>query len=45
MQSSSAVSLMVLAFVGAKVMRMTDAIGVIFGSNIGTTFENMAATA
>ncbi|AOY58424.1 Na/Pi cotransporter family protein [Desulfococcus multivorans] len=37
LQSSSAVSLMVLAFVGAGVMRMENAIGVIMGSNIGTT--------
>ena len=37
LQSSSAVSLMVLAFVGAGVIHMTDAIGVILGSNIGTT--------
>ena len=38
LQSSSAVSLMVLAFVGAGVMTMQNAIGVILGSNIGTTF-------
>jgi phosphate:Na+ symporter len=38
LQSSSAVSLMVLAFVGAGVMSMENAIGVIMGSNIGTTF-------
>ena len=38
LQSSSAVSLMVLAFVGAGVMTMQNAIGVIMGSNIGTTF-------
>ena len=37
LQSSSAVSLMVLAFVGAGVMTMPNAIGVIMGSNIGTT--------
>ena len=37
LQSSSAVSLMVLAFVGAGVMSMENAIGVIMGSNIGTT--------
>jgi phosphate:Na+ symporter len=37
LQSSSAVSLMVLAFVGAGVMTMQHAIGVILGSNIGTT--------
>ena len=38
LQSSSAVSLMVLAFVGAGVMSMENGIGVIMGSNIGTTF-------
>lgn len=37
LQSSSAVSLMVLAFVGARIMTMDNAIGVILGSNIGTT--------
>jgi phosphate:Na+ symporter len=37
LQSSSALSLMVLAFVGAGVMTMQNAIGVIMGSNIGTT--------
>ncbi|MFC1852368.1 Na/Pi cotransporter family protein [candidate division CSSED10-310 bacterium] len=37
LQSSSAVSLMVLAFVGAGVMSMENAIGVMMGSNIGTT--------
>lgn len=38
MQSSSAVSLMVLAFVGAGVLSMENAIGVMLGANIGTTF-------
>lgn len=37
LQSSSAVSLMILAFVGAGIMTMESAIGVILGSNIGTT--------
>lgn len=37
LQSSSAVSLMVLAFVGAGIMSLENAIGVILGSNIGTT--------
>ncbi|MDT8334376.1 MAG: Na/Pi symporter [Desulfurivibrionaceae bacterium] len=37
-QSSSAVSLMVLAFVGAGVLSMENAIAVMLGSNIGTTF-------
>ncbi len=38
LQSSSAVGLMVLAFVGAGIMMMENAIGVIIGSNLGTTF-------
>lgn len=38
LQSSSAVTLMVLAFVGAGIMSLNNAIGVILGSNIGTTF-------
>jgi phosphate:Na+ symporter len=37
LQSSSAVSLMVLAFVGAGIMTLENSIGVILGSNIGTT--------
>ncbi len=37
LQSSSAVSLMILAFVGAGIMSMESAIGVILGSNIGTS--------
>lgn len=37
LQSSSAVSLMILAFVGAGIMSMQNAIGVIIGSNLGTT--------
>jgi len=37
LQSSSAVSLMVLAFVGAGVLGMGNAIGVVVGSNLGTT--------
>ncbi len=38
LQSSATVSLMVLAFVGAGIMSMENAISVILGSNIGTTF-------
>jgi phosphate:Na+ symporter len=38
LQSSSAVSLMVLAFVGAGVMSMENAIAVMMGANVGTTF-------
>jgi phosphate:Na+ symporter len=37
LQSSSAVSLMVLAFAGAGVLGMGQAIGVVVGSNLGTT--------
>ncbi len=37
-QSSSLVGLMVLAFVGAGVMSLANALGVIFGANLGTTF-------
>lgn len=37
LQSSSAVTLIILAFVGAGIMTMENAIGVILGSNIGTT--------
>ena len=40
LQSSSAVSLMVLTFVGAGIMTMENAIGVILGSNLGTTFTS-----
>jgi len=40
LQSSSAVSLMVLAFVGAGVMTMENGIGVMMGANIGTTFTS-----
>ncbi|MCK4839162.1 MAG: Na/Pi cotransporter family protein, partial [Desulfobulbaceae bacterium] len=38
LQSSSAVSLMVLAFVGAGILSMENAIAVMMGANIGTTF-------
>jgi phosphate:Na+ symporter len=40
LQSSSAVSLMVLAFVGAGVMTMENGMGVMMGSNIGTTITS-----
>jgi phosphate:Na+ symporter len=36
-QSSSAVSVMVVSFVNAGLLTLTQAIGVIFGTNIGTT--------
>lgn len=38
LQSSSVVSLMTLAFVGAGIINMKSALGIIFGSNLGTTF-------
>ncbi|EAY31530.1 Na/Pi cotransporter family protein [Microscilla marina] len=38
LQSSSVVTLIVLAFVGAGVMSLRNALGVIIGSNLGTTF-------
>ena len=38
LQSSSVVTLMLLAFVGAEIITLRNAIGVIFGSNLGTTF-------
>jgi len=38
LQSSSVVGLMVLALVGAGIMPLKNALGVIFGSNLGTTF-------
>jgi len=37
LQSSSAVSLLILAFVGASIISMKRALPVIFGSNLGTT--------
>lgn len=40
LQSSSAVTLLLLAFAGAGVLRLEQSIGVIFGSNIGTTFTS-----
>ena len=36
-QSSSVTTVMVVGFVNAGLMQLTQAIGVIFGSNIGTT--------
>ncbi|MEK7225226.1 MAG: Na/Pi symporter, partial [Bacteroidota bacterium] len=39
LQSSSLVSLMVLAFVGAGVITMQNALAVILGANLGTTFD------
>ncbi|MBW6459217.1 MAG: Na/Pi symporter [Bacteroidales bacterium] len=40
LQSSSAVTLMVLAFVGAGIMTLSNAFGVILGSNLGTTLTS-----
>ncbi len=37
LQSSSLVTLLVLAFVGAGIMPLTGAIGVVMGANLGTT--------
>lgn len=37
LQSSSVVSLIVLAFVGTGIVSMASALGIIFGSNLGTT--------
>ena len=37
LQSSSLVGLLVLAFVGARLMKLRDALLVIFGANLGTT--------
>ena len=38
LQSSSVVTLMVLAFVGAGVIQLQNALGIIIGANLGTTF-------
>ncbi len=40
LQSSSLVSLMVLAFVGAGVLSMQNALAVILGANLGTTLDS-----
>jgi len=40
LQSSSAVTLMILAFAGAGIMSLSNAIGVIIGSNLGTTLTS-----
>lgn len=41
-QSSSLVGLMVLAFVGASMISLQNALGVIFGANLGTTLTGWA---
>jgi len=38
LQSSSAVTLMLLAFTGAGIITLADSIGIILGANLGTTF-------
>jgi phosphate:Na+ symporter len=38
LQSSSVVGLMVLAFMGAGLVSLKNALGIVFGSNLGTTF-------
>lgn len=45
LQSSSIVALTVLAFVGAGLVSMRNALGVIFGSNLGTTFTGWLVVA
>lgn len=43
-QSSSLVGLIVLAFVGAGLIPLVNAIGIILGSNLGTTFTGWIVT-
>lgn len=40
LQSSSVVNIMVLAFVGANVLQMENALALMLGSNLGTTFTS-----
>src|SRR6187401_862715 len=40
LQSSSVVGLMVLAFVGAGIIQMQNALAIILGANLGTTISN-----
>jgi len=40
LQSSSIVNFMVLAFVGAGVIKMQNALGIVIGANLGTTLSN-----
>ena len=44
-QSSSLVGLIVLAFVGAGIIPLVNAIGIVVGSNLGTTFTGWIVTA
>lgn len=45
LQSSSVVGLMVLAFTGAGLLNLTSALGIVFGSNLGTTVTGWIVTA
>ena len=45
LQSSTAVTLMVLAFTGAGIMALKNGLGVVFGSNLGTTFTSWLVAA
>lgn len=45
LQSSSLVGLITLAFVGAGILRLRNALGIIFGSNLGTTMTGWIVTA
>ena len=44
LQSSSVVGLIVLAFVGSGVIKFSHALGIILGSNLGTTFTGWIVT-
>lgn len=44
LQSSSLVGLIVLAFVGAGILELRNALGIIIGSNLGTTFTGWIVT-
>jgi phosphate:Na+ symporter len=44
LQSSSLVGLLVLAFVGAGILELRNALGIIIGSNLGTTFTGWIVT-
>ncbi len=44
LQSSSLVSLIVVAFVGASILPLQNALGVIFGANLGTTATGWLVT-
>ena len=44
LQSSSLVGLITLAFVGAGILQLKNALGIIFGANLGTTFTGWLVT-